>query len=166
MKHQEKKYRVSSFAKIEKILKEIGAKKQKTVVSTHYYAQRQGNDVVKLVQYDDRYEIHILEESNGKFTPKEKIQVKDTQAGLQWLRNKGYKAVDLVKMENTDYEYKSGVIGLYTINDFLHSVILYFPPEQCVIVEKELGLENAEVISIPYNKLLEQIGRLRSVELK
>lgn len=165
MKHQEKKYRVDSFAKIERILKEIGAKNGKTVVSTHYYAQQQGNDVVKLVEIRDRYEIHILEESNGKFALKEKIQVENKKAGLFWLQNKGYTTVDIVRMENTDYEYKGGVVGLYIIDDFLHSVILDFPSKLCITVEKELGLETAEVISAPYNKFLEQIGRLRSMKL-
>ncbi len=165
MKHQEKKYQVDSFAEIERILKKVGAKKGKTVVSTHYYAQQQGNNVVKSVEYANRNEIHILKESKGKFTLREKIQLENTQTGLRWLQNKGYTAVDLVKMENTDYEYKGGVVGLYIIDDFLHSVILDFPHRQCMMVEKELSLETTKVISVSYNKLLEQIGRLRSMKL-
>lgn len=165
MKHQEKKYRVDSFAKVQKILDESGAKGKETIVTTHYYARKEGNDVVKLVEYSDRNEIHILEESNGKFSLKEKIPVENTDAGLQWLKDKGYGTVDLVKMEYTDYEYKGGIVGLYVINDFLYSVILDFPSEQHEEMEKEFGLKAADVVSLPYNKFLEQIGQLKSMSI-
>ena len=68
-------------------------------------------------------------------------------------------------MDNTDYEYKNGLVGLYIVDDFLHSVILDFPEGQHEEIEKELGLDTAEVISVPYNKFLEKIGRLRSIKL-
>ena len=67
MKHQEKKYRVNSFAKIQEILSEANVKKGKEVVTTHYYAPQENNDVVKLVKYSGRNEIHILEESKGRY---------------------------------------------------------------------------------------------------
>ena len=69
-------------------------------------------------------------------------------------------------MANCDYEYKNGNVGLYIIDDFLYSVILDFPEGQHKVVEKELGLNAAELINIPYNKLLEKIGCLRSMNLK
>ena len=165
MKHQEKKYRVNSFAKIQEILSEADVKKGKEVVTTHYYAPQENNDVVKLVKYSDRNEIHILEESQGSYALKENIPVENTAAGLQWLKDGGYKTVNIVKMVNTDYEYKNGVIGLYIINDFLHSVILDFPEGQHEAIEKEFGLATAEVISVPYNKFLEKIGKLRLMKL-
>jgi len=32
-------------------------------------------------------------------------------------------------------------------------------------IEKKFGLETAEVVNVPYNKLLNQLGRLRSMPL-
>lgn len=165
MKHQEKKYRVDSFTKIQKILDEKGAKKNKGIVTTHYYAPQESNNVVKLVDYTDSNEIHVLEESKGRYSLKESIPVENTAAGLKWLKDKGYKTVNVVKMVNTNYEYKNGVVGLYIIDDFLHSVILDFPEGQHEAIEKELELDTTEVISVPYNKFLEQLGRLRSIKL-
>ncbi|MEX0616274.1 MAG: hypothetical protein WD231_00510 [Candidatus Woykebacteria bacterium] len=166
MKYQEKKYRVDSFTKIWRILEEAGAKKKSKVLSTHYYAQQEGNNIIKLVQYENKNEIHLLQESQGKYSLKEKIPVETTDAGLKRLKDEGYKAVEVVKMVNTDYEYKGGIVGLYLINNFLHSVILDFPEGHHETLEKEFGLETAEVISVPYNKYLEQIGKLQSIKLK
>lgn len=165
MKHQEKKYRVNSFDEIQKKLEEAGAKGGKEIITTHYYTHQDSNNVVKLVKYDGHNEIHILEESNGKYSLKERIAVEDTDAGFQWLKDKGYKVVDVVKMAYTDYEYRGGIIGLYTINDFLYSVILDFPEGQQRTMEKEFGLNNTEVIDIPYNKYLEKISKLQSIDL-
>jgi len=165
MKYQEKKYKVDSFVTISKLLNEKGAKNEKEVVTMHYYTQQPNNEVVKLVEYDNHNEIHILTESNGKYLLKQKIPVLTTEAGLKWLKDKGYKIVDLVKMVYTDYEYKNGIVGLYVINDFLYSVILDFPEGQLKTIENEFGLSNIEIIDIPYNKLLDQLGRLHSVDL-
>lgn len=165
MKHQEKKYLVDSFTNVQKILNDSGAKKVKEVVSTHYYVEQEGNDVVKLVKYSDRNEIHILKESQGKYSLTENIPVESTEAGLKWLKNKGFKVVNLVKMEYADYEYKNGIVGLYVINDFLQSVILDYVDGQHDAREKEFGLNSSQVINVPYNKLLEQMGRLQSVKL-
>ena len=165
MKYQEKKYQIDSFTKIQTILDEVGAKKGHKVITDHYYAQQDGNDVVKLVKYTDRNEIHILGYSDGKYSLKENIPVENTETGLQWLKNKGYKIVNLVKMAYTDYEYKNGIVGLYIIDDFLHSVILDFPEGHHRAIEKEFELNTTEVISVPYNKYLDQIGKLRSMKL-
>jgi len=165
MKYQEKKYKVDSFVTISKLLNEKGAKNEKEVVTMHYYTQQPNNEVVKLVEYDNHNEIHILTESNGKYLLKQKIPVLTTEAGLKWLKDKGYKIVDLVKMVYTDYEDKNGIVGLYVINDFLYSVILDFPEGQLKTIENEFGLSNIEIINIPYNKLLDQLGRLHSVDL-
>jgi hypothetical protein len=165
MKYQEKKYRVDSFTKIQNVLNENNAKKGQENITIHYYAQQESNNVVKLVKYNDRNEIHILEESQGKLSLKQNISVPTTDAGLQWLKDKGYKTVDIVKMVNTDYEYKNGIVGLYIIDDFLYSIILDFPEGQHEAIEKKLGLNTTKVISIPYNKLLEKISHLRSMNL-
>lgn len=165
MKYQEKKYKVSSFIKIRKLLKAAGAKKGKKIITTHYYAQQDGNDVIKLVKYVNKNEIHILKESNGKFSLKESIPVESTNGGLQHLKDKGYKTVNPVKMVHTDYEYRNGIVGLYLIDDFLNSIILDFPESLRKEVEKEMGLERAEVVSLPYNKFLGQINRLRKMKL-
>ncbi len=165
MKHQEKKYRVESFTKILKLLKEKGAKKEKEIISIHYYGQHKGNDVEKFVEYKDRCEIHILKEHDGRFTMTEHAPIKDKDAGFTWLKNKGYSVANIVKMDYTEYAYKDGTVGLYTIDDFLHSVILYFPKDKHEAMEKEFSLDITEVISVPYNKYLAKIGRLRSRKL-
>ena len=123
------------------------------------------NSILKLVQFVDKNEIHILKESQGKFYLNDEIPVESTKAGLKWLKNKGYKKVNVVKMANTDYEYKNGIVGLYVIEDFLYSVILDFPEGQYEAIEKEFELDTAKIISVPYNKFLEQIGRLKSMKL-
>ncbi len=165
MKHQEKKYHVKSFTEIEAKLKALGAKQINTTSSTHYYAKQTGNNVVKLVHYSDKDEIHILDESNGTFSLKETIPVKDTAAGFQWLKDKGYTTVDIVKMDYADYEYKNGIVGLYVINDFLRSVILDFPEQEHEAMEKLFGLNGSELITIPYNKYLKQLGQLEAIDL-
>ncbi len=165
MKPQEKKYRVDSFTSIQKLLEEKSAKKRQEIISTHYYGEHKGNDVEKFIEYVDRYEVHALKEEGGRFTMTEHKHIADKNAGFTWLKDKGYTNANIVKMAYTEYEYKNGIVGLYTINDFLRSVILYYPPDQHAETEKEFGLQNAEVITVPYNKLLEQMGRLHSLKL-
>jgi hypothetical protein len=165
MKLQEKKYLVRSLTAIQKILKEKGAIKRQEVVSTHYYGQHEGNDVEKFVEYEDKYEIHILKESSGRFIMMEHRPIADKDAGFLWLKSKGYKNAGVVKMAYAEYDYKNGTVGLYTIDNFLYSVILYYPPSQHKAIEKEFGLQNAEVIAISYNNYLEQIGRLCLVKI-
>lgn len=166
MKRQEKKYLVDSFDPVIKLLKEKHAAKLKEIVSTHYYGQHEGNDVEKFVEYSDRYEIHALKEQDGKFTMTEDRLIADKHEGLAWLKNKGYTDANIVTMAYTEYAYKSGTVGLYVIDDFLHSVILYYPPDQHEAMEKEFGLEKAEVITVPYNKFLSKLGKLRSMSLQ
>lgn len=165
MKLQEKKYRVGSFTNILKILQDKGAKKIQEVTSTHYYGEHKGNDVEKFVEYVDRCEIHVLKESGGQFTMAEHKPIADKEQGLAWLKSRGFTKANIVKMDYTQYAYKNGTVGLYTIDDFLCSVILDYPHGQHETIEKEFGLQNTEVISVPYNKLLEQMGRLRSMKL-
>ncbi len=158
MKHHEKKYRVSDFEGIQAKLKELGAQKVKNTSSTHYYAQQASNDVIKLVHYTDRDEIHVLKETDGTFSLAETITVKDIDNGFEWLKRKGYTTVDVVKMDYVDYGYDDGVVGLYTINNNLHSVILDFPKNKHTKIEEVFGLDEKEVIAIPYNKYLQQKG--------
>ncbi len=165
MKPQEKKYLVDSFTTIQKILKEKGAKKKKEIISIHYYGQHEGNDVEKFVEYADRYEVHTLKEEDGRFTLTEHKTIKDKDAGLAWLKEKGYTTANIVKMAYTEYEYKNGTVGLYIIDDFLHSVILYYSPSQHKSIEKEFGLQKTEVMTVPYNKYLERLGKLHSMQL-
>ncbi len=161
MKHQEKKFLVTSFDDVKKRLNQAGAKSLKTANSTHYYAQVDGNDVVKLVDQDGQCEIHLLKESDGKFTLADRIPMSDVSAGLRWLRDKGYESCTTVKITHTDYEYNVGLIGLYIINDLLYSVILDFPGNKHLAMEKQFGLEEAEQITIPYNKILENMGKIK-----
>ncbi len=60
MKHQEKKYRVDNFTDVLKKLNDLDAKENKRSISKHYYTHSDGNDVIKLVEYSDRIEIHKL----------------------------------------------------------------------------------------------------------
>jgi hypothetical protein len=166
MKFQEKKYRVDSFTKILKLLKEKGAKKGKEITSIHYYGQHKSNDVEKFVEYVDRCEIHMLKEQSGRFIITDHSVIPGKKTGFEWLKKRGFTKVNIVKMVYTEYEYKNGTIGLYTINDFLYSVILYYPIGQHEVTEKEFGLSSSEVISVPYNKFLEKMGRLQSKNLK
>lgn len=166
MKPQEKKYRVNSFTEILKLLKQKNAKKDKEITSTHYYGQHKSNDVEKFVEYTDRFEIHILKEQSGRFTMIEHRPIQDKKAGLDWLKSRGFTIANIIKMNYSEYSYKNGIIGLYVIDDFLYSVILYYPQKQHDEIEKEIGLNNAEIINIPYNKLLEKMGRLNSIILK
>ena len=160
MKHQEKKYRVEDFAAIERKLTTLNAKKVGQSSSTHYYAPQPNNDVVKLVEHSDRCEIHMLAEADGKFALTQRVALKDLHEGLEWLRENGYDEVAVVKMRNTDFEYRGGVVGLYVINDFLYSVILDFPSGEHDGVAQELGMSGAEAIDVPYNTYLERLGRL------
>lgn len=165
MKHQENKYLVDSFANTQKILRLAGAKKKQEIISTHYYGQHEGNDVEKFVEYGDRYEIHKLIEHDGHYTLTDHTPIADKAAGLRWLKKQGYTQVNIVRMAYTDYEYKNGIVGLYSIDDSLHSVILDFPKEQLEEIEKEFGLQTAEVIRVPYDKFLKHLGRLQSMYL-
>jgi len=165
VKNQEKKYRVESFEEIVKKLQEKGAIKIIEKTTMHYYAELTGYDVVKLVSKTESNEIHILNESDGKFSLIKNIPVDDVRAGLQWLRDKNFTKVGKVKMVNTNYEYKGGIVGLYIINDFLHSVILAFPEGAHEAMEKEFGLQSVEVINLPYNKHLEKQGKLIVMDL-
>lgn len=165
MKPQEKKYRVSSFANTEQILKKVGAKKVKEIVSTHYYGQHKGNDVEKFVEYADRCEIHVLKEQDGKFTMTEHGSIANKDEGFTWLKTRGFTTAHIVTMAYTEYEYKERTVGLYVIDDFLTSVILCYLPEKLSELEKEFELEHAEVIALPYNKYLDQLGKLRTLKL-
>lgn len=165
MIHLEKKYLVESFDNIRKKLLEIGVKKIRDVTSIHYYGMHDGNDVEKFVAYPDRIEIHILKESDGKFVLTEHRAIADKDQGFLWLKDRGYTMANIVSMDYEEYAYQGGIVGLYVIDGFLYSVILDFDSDQLTIKEKEFGLQNAEIISIPYNKYLEVLGKLRSTEL-
>lgn len=165
MKPQEKKYRVSSFDPIRGLLHHKHAPIIKTVDSTHYYGEHSGNDVEKFVEYPDRYEIHILKEHNGMFTLTEHARIPDKHAGFSWLKKKGYSKANIVSMHYTEYSYKNGTIGLYTINKILLSVILYYLQTDIDIIEHELGLQNCEIISVPYNIYVKRLKCDVSIQL-
>ena len=162
---QEKKYKVDSFKDILQLLKKKKAVEEKKIVATHYYGEHSSNNVEKFVEYEDRYEIHILEELNGKFTLTEHSKIVNRNAGITWLKKRGFTKASIVKMVYTEYIYGNGIVGLYKINDFLNSVILNYPSSEHSEKEKEFGLTKAEIIKIPYNKCLEKIGHFQSISL-
>src|SRR3989344_6957889 len=150
MELQEKKYQISSFDPILELIKDKSLKKLKEVTSVHYYGKHDGNDVEKVVEYPNRVEVHVFKEKDGKFTPTEEFPLKDSQEGITWLKKRGFKVANIVKMEYVEYTYKNGTVGLYTIDDFHHSVILNLPSGEHEAAEKEFGLQVAEVINVPY----------------
>lgn len=165
MKLQEKKYLVDSFNSIQKILKSKKAPKVNHVTSTHYYGQHSGNDVEKFVEYFDRFEIHVWKEVQGKFIMTDHSKIADKKEGIDWLKKRGFTKANVVKMEYSEFAYKDGTVGLYILDDFLYSVILNYPEGKHEKIEKELGLTKYKVITIPYNKFLDQMGKLRSLKL-
>jgi hypothetical protein len=157
MPRQKKKYRVNTFEYIAAQLRALGSQPYPTAMSTHYYAKRAGNGIVKLIELEDgSHEIHILKEKGGKYTLIENIPVKNKEEGLDWLDSKGYSKLQTITMSHTDYPYQDGIVGLYVINGVLYSVILTFPPGKHEAIERKFGLQDAEVIDISYNKYLEQ----------
>jgi hypothetical protein len=162
MPHVEKKYHVKSFDDILAYLDKIDAKKIKEVISIHYYGQRNDNDVEKFVQYPDRFEVHVFKEIDGTFKEILNQKIPNKQSGYDWLKNKGYTQINVVKMDYTEYAYKNGTVGFYIINKTLLSVILYYPPDDLAAIEKAFDLQNAEVIAVPYNKYLKRLGQLQA----
>ena len=161
----EKKYRVNGFEEVLPRLLSLGAKPLKQSESTHYYAPREDNDVVKLVSKSTGFEIHELTESAGKFELTRSLQMKDLDSGLQWLLGQGYTEVGILHMEDTEYAYDTGVVGIYVINHTLRSVILDFPEGKHERPAQQLGLNDTELIEMPYNKYLEIHGDLRLVKI-
>lgn len=160
MATQELKFRVDSFDQLTPKLKELGAPLVKESESSHYYCPLAGNDVLKLVAKPSRLEIHELKEREGRFELVRNEPVSSLADGLRKFEALGYSQVGLVHMHHVDYRYGDGVIGLYTINGSLRSVILDFPTGQHALLVKRLGLDTAERIIVPYNKYLEQRGEL------
>lgn len=165
MKFSEKKYRVDSFDSVVAILSQMSAKQVKHVVSTHFYGSGEGNDVEKFVEYEDRIEIHILKQQRETFVLTESRRIANKDEGFAWLRKKGYSSVDIVTMDYSEYSYAHGTVGLYIIDGFLRSVILYCPTSKHKMMEEAFGLSTAEVITKPYNKYLKVLGKLRSEQL-
>ena len=154
MRHQEKKYKVESFGEIEAKLTQVGAVRQETTVTFHYYGVQESLDATKMVFNGNIYEIHVLKEADGKFTLTDRFVVSSRDEGFAWLKDHGFSEYQEVKMETTDYECDGGLVGLYVINDSFLSVILDYPADQHEAMEKIFGLENAELVTMPYNKFL------------
>ncbi len=155
MKHSEQKYRVTSFDDVKTKLVDVGAKALPSSITYHYYAVQDSLDVSKLVVFPDKSEIHVLKEQDGNFTLTDRISVEDKESGLQWLKVHGHENTTLVTMDSTNYEYAGGIVGLYIINDKLHSVIFEFPSDQHNKMVDLFGMKDKEKIEQPYNKYLE-----------
>lgn len=165
MKYLETKYRVKDFGAIEQRLKDLGAQPIKMSETTHFYAQRPDLNVTKLVDYGNRWQIHELAEANGTFALTRKIDMPSRQAGLDWLRNQGYHKVQVVTMADRGFEVPDGEIGLYLINDWLTSVIVDVPAEYQDAWAQKLELHAQDIITTPYNVLLESLGRANFMQL-
>lgn len=158
MTKQEKKYQVNSLIEFSDKLINNGASRGKTRTSTHYYGQQESSDVKKLVVYDDRLEIHILKSIRGKFELIKTVPVANKQAGLTWLKERGFNKLDLIEMKYTNYSYKDSVVGLYNVNGIIDSIIVECESKLHASIEKDLGLEGCKVLTSPYNKQLTDIG--------
>jgi len=165
MIQQEKKYRVDSLDLALHFFSEKNIAPSQMSTTNHFYGQQSGNNVTKLVQYSDKYEIHILEEADGVFSLVEKISVDSVDDGLNWLRSQGFEFIDEIKMWSQTFEYKGGLVRLYLIDDWLHSIILSHPHDQLKDIEKELKLKPEEVIEKPYNKFLTSLGMIKTRKL-
>jgi hypothetical protein len=163
---QEKKYIVESFSAVTKALDVFGAQRGHESTSTHYYAQVSGNNVVKLVESPTKCEIHELSESGGRFELTKRIPVPNVKTGLEWLGSHGFHKVSVVRMRHFDWKLGDGIVGLYVINDALHSVILEYSAGRHEGVARELGLDGAETIEQPYNKYLQARGELEPVRIE
>ncbi|MCB9813173.1 MAG: hypothetical protein H6772_02070 [Pseudomonadales bacterium] len=165
MSKQEKKYRIKSFDSIKEFLTQKNVLPIRSSLTYHYYGQQDTNNVTKLVQYADKQEIHILEESDGLFSLKEIIPVSTKKEGFSWLRSHGFKEIGEVKMESQTFDYSEGLVRLYLIDDWLHAIILSHVGDNLLQVEAELGLDSEEVISQPFNVYLDLIGKLKISEI-
>lgn len=163
--YQERKYRVESFIPIKRRLEQLGIAGSKLKKTSHYYRQYEGNDVIKLISNKNKNKIVHLKENKGKFDLIESIQMESLEDGLNWMKEKGYSSVGLVKMENVDYKYKNGLVRLYIIDDWLYTVILKYPKGEHKSLESDLLLGKAETVKVPYNKLLKQLGKLKIIKL-
>ena len=81
--NQEKKYKVQGFDAIQRQLTELGSKPGSQSESTHYYAPRSDNNVVKLVANSSGFEIHELTENDGRFQLTRREQVASLGDGLK-----------------------------------------------------------------------------------
>jgi hypothetical protein len=165
MATQELKFRVDSFASVERKLGELGAERVKHSESSHYYVPLPGNGVLKLVVKPGRAELHELSERQGKFELVKNVPMHTLRNGLKSLKKRGFDRVGLVHMAHTDYRLRDGIVGLYIINGHLKSVILDFPSGEHDQVRRILGMDGSELIEIPYNKYLQQRGQLELVPI-
>ena len=166
MATQELKFRVDSFGDVQHKLDELGAELVKHSESSHYYCLLAGNDVLKLVAKAGGVELHELKEHHGKFELVKNERCDNLREGLERLRKRGFDKVGVVQMAHTDYQLDGGVVGLYTINGHLKSVILDFPGSKHAEMKRMMGLEGAEMIQVPYNKYLQERGQLELVPLE
>ncbi len=165
MSQVEKKYRVASFDEMHKNIKRLGAIRTIEVDSTHYYAQLDTDDTLKLVAWNGNFEIHQLSTKNGLHNLDQTIPVPSLKAGFRWFLDHGYKKLDILDMHNAEYAYQDGGLALYLVDRVINSVILGYDEDRLPAIEKAFGLESAEPISVPYNKYLAQLHLLRSIDI-
>ena len=132
------------------------------VFSNHYYAKLKTNDVVKLVDYGNRYEIHVLKEVNGQFRLTERINCLSKDKGLERLNEMGHSVFSIIRMNYTDYTFRDGVIGFYDIDGTFKSIILNYPPGEHDAIANLLDLSEQNVLRTPYNVYLAKNGKLRT----
>lgn len=162
-KEVEKKYRVNSFTPILDKIYELGAIPTIEVSSQHYYAPLDTDDTLKMIDYGDKIEIHNLSTKNGLHTLDEVIAIRSIKDGLKWFEAKGFKTLEVLDMNDKEFSYKDGGFALYTINNNIYSVIIAYPENKLSEIETILGLQAAEIITIPYNKYMRQKGMVRTI---
>jgi len=161
LRYLEQKYQVQVFTDIITKLKKLNAKHIYQSDTIHYYGMPEKDEkIIKLVEYSDHTEIHKLRKQKQQFKLTEKESVKNKLAGLQVLKANGFIKVAVVTMHSDNYEYEDGLVRLYTIDNWLFSVILDFPSGVHTSIAKKLGLKEKDIIATAYNKQLELLGKL------
>ncbi len=162
-KQLEKKFRVSSFNAMTLKIDELGATPTVEVSATHYYAKLDSDDTLKMIDYGDRVEIHSVSTKNGLHSIDEEITVESVEEGMQWFKLRGYSELEMLKMHDQEYAYLDGGLALYTVEDEVFSVILGYSEDELPEMEKLFGLDSCEEISVPYNKYMAQLKKLRRI---
>jgi hypothetical protein len=73
---------------------------------------------------------------------------------VNWLKAHNFNTVQVVKMAHDDYEFQGGIVGLYTINDWLKSVILEYPIGEHEHIQNQLGMIEAVKLELPTTNIL------------
>lgn len=151
----EKKFRLETFDQLLALLDEKHIPLSKDSHATHYYAPMRDSVVTKIVEDDEGIRITQLKDIDGTFEFIKREYVSSHDGAVDWMHSRGFSDLKRVAMHSRIFEYHGGHIELIDINNgSLLSVVLYFEPNKHERMTKEFGLENAELIEVPYSQLV------------